>query len=197
MDISKLQHLISQNDRNAFDRFYHLFYEQVFRFAYYFVKDKDVCNEVVTNVFLAIWKARSKFAKVANVETYMYVITRNEATRLLRSNSNHLHVSLDEIPMQFEPVEGHSPDHGLLYGEIEVLLGKVISELPEKSRLAFLMSRQEGLATKDIAGILSISESTVRVQLKIATDKIVEKLKPHFHHLLLLLSVLSQFIENL
>lgn len=44
----------------------------------------------------------------------------------------------------------------------------------------FLLARQEGLKPKEIAERLSINESTVRVQMKIAIDKIVTSLKPHF-----------------
>jgi len=42
------------------------------------------------------------------------------------------------------------------------------------------MSRQEGLKSKEIAEILSINESTVRVQLKIALEKIITTIRPHF-----------------
>ena len=192
MEISKLQYLISQNDRNAFDRFYHLYYEQVFRFSYYIVKDKNACSEVVTNVFLAIWKSRNKFAEVSNIETYLYVVTKNEARRFLNNNKNYMQVSLDEIPMHVESTNNDSPDNSLLIEEIELLLGQVVSGLPEKCRLIFLMIRQEGLTPKEIAQILSINESTVRVQLKIAIDKIVEKLKPHLRTLLIFLFLFLQ-----
>lgn len=187
MEISELQYLISQNNRNAFDRFYHLYYEQVFRFAFYFLKDKDACSEVLTNVFLAIWKSRNKFVDVTNVETYLYVAIRNEANRYLKSNHRQLHISIDEVPMQFEASCLQSPENELLTEEVETILNRVVAELPEKSRLVFLMIRQEGLKPKEIAKILSISENTVRVQLKIATDKIIEKLKPYFPYLLALL----------
>lgn len=179
MDIPRLQYLISQGDRGAFDRFYHLYYEQVFRFAFYFLKNQNACSEVVTNVFLSIWKSRKKFVDVANVNTYMYVITKNEANKFLKNQTSHTHVSLEEIPIHFEPVNGHAPDDHIVNEEIDALLSRVIAELPEKCRLTFLMVRQENLTPKEIAKILSISESTVRVQLKNAIDKIVEKLKPY------------------
>ena len=44
------------------------------------------------------------------------------------------------------------------------LFNLAIDELPEKCRLIFLMIREEGLSTKEVAKILSIQESTVRVQ---------------------------------
>jgi len=192
MGNSRFQYLISRNDRNEFDHLYHLYYEQVFRFAFYFVKDKDACREVVTNVFLALWKSRGNLADVVNIETYLYVMTKNEATRFLKNNRDHKYVPLDEIPVQFESSGVHSPDNELLTGEIETLLGKVIAELPERCRVVFLMIRQEGLSVIDVAKILSINESTVRVQLKIAVDKIIEKLKPYFRNLLIFLLLLSQ-----
>ena len=63
---------------------------------------------------------------------------------------------------------------------MEKILNRVIDELPEKCRLIFLLARQEGLKPKEIAERLSIKESTVRVQMKIAVDKIVTNLKPYF-----------------
>ena len=73
-----------------------------------------------------------------------------------------------------------SPEEHLELKEMREMLDKAIDELPEKCRLVFLMSREEGLKTKEIAEILSVQESTVRVQMKIAIEKLVARLKPSF-----------------
>ena len=57
-----------------------------------------------------------------------------------------------------------SPEEHLELKEMREMLDKAIDELPEKCRLVFLMSREEGLKTKEIAEILSVQESTVRVR---------------------------------
>ena len=54
-----------------------------------------------------------------------------------------------------------SPEEHLELKEMREMLDKAIDELPEKCRLVFLMSREEGLKTKEIAEILSVQESTV------------------------------------
>lgn len=185
MKISELLYLISKNNREAFNRFYHLYYEQVFRFAFYILKEKTACSEVVADVFLSVWKSRNRLADISNIETYLYVATRNESARYAKNN-NRKHVHLDEVPMCFELSDQQSPESDLLTNEAEALLNQTIAGLPEKCRLIFLMSRQEGLKSKEIADILSISESTVRVQLKNAVDTIIEKLKPHFPNVLTL-----------
>ena len=68
---------------------------------------------------------------------------------------------------------------------MEQLLGKIIGELPEKCRLIFLMARQEQLKPKEIAERLCISENTVRVQMKIAIEKIIKQIKPYYPDLTL------------
>ncbi|MCD7915866.1 MAG: sigma-70 family RNA polymerase sigma factor [Tannerellaceae bacterium] len=60
------------------------------------------------------------------------------------------------------------------------ILKQAIHNLPEKCRIIFLMAREEGLKPKQIADILSIKESTVRVQMKIAIEKLVEEIKKHY-----------------
>lgn len=183
IDIHKLLQSLSENDRHAFNMLYEAYYEQVFRFAYYFLKDKEACREVVSDVFFSIWQSRKHLAEITQLEAYFYIVTKHEATRYLARNATRDTVSLDEIPIRLAGETGSSPEDQLLSQEMETLLTQAIEELPDKCRIIFLMARQEGLRSKEIAEILSLSESTVRVQMKIAIEKIVTRLRPHFPHL--------------
>lgn len=185
VDIESLLNLVSSDNRNSFNLFYNIYYEQVFRFAYYFVKNKEACREVVSDVFFSVWQARKKLSDIINIEAYLYVVTRNEANRYLKTIRTSNSVSLEEIPIHWEEQADESPEECLLNKEIETLLTQVINELPEKCRIIFLMARQEGMKSKEIAQVLSINESTVRVQMKIAIDKIIIAIKPHFPDLTL------------
>ncbi len=195
MDDKSLLKLISDNNRVSFDLFYNLYYEQVFRFAYSLLKDKDACREVVTDVFFSIWQSRKHLKDVNNIETYLYIIVRNEANRYLSKRNNSSYIPIDELSVQIKDHTGSSPEDMLLNEEIEKLLTQVINELPEKCRIIFLMAREEGLKPKQIAEILSITESTVRVQMKLAIEKIVNSIKPHFPNITfsLLISILFKF----
>lgn len=164
---------------------YEVYYDEVFRFAYYFLKDKEGCREVVSDVFFSVWQSRKRLKDITNLEAYFYIVTRNESMRYLNKRKEYDMLSLDDIPVQLEERDTSSPEERLIDCEIEALLTQVINELPEKCRLIFLMARQEGLKSKEIGEILSISESTVRVQMKIAVEKIIEKIRPHFPDLTL------------
>lgn len=176
-----LLRLVSSDTRGSFERFYHLYYAQVFRFAYYFLRDAEACREVVTDVFFAVWQSRRRLKEIANIETYLYIVVRNEVNRYRNKASDTLFLPLEELSSSGgEKSQADSPEETLLTKEIETLLARAIDELPEKCRQIFLMSREEGLKPKEIAEILTLNESTVRVQMKIAIEKITARLKPVF-----------------
>lgn len=185
MKVKELLDLVSNDERGSFDMFYHLYYEHVFRFAFYFLRDKEACREVVADVFFAVWQSRKRLKDIENIETYLYIIVRNESIRFLKRNDNLLLTSLEQIPIHLEQSIEISPEDKIYNKEIEQLLTKAINGLPEKCRTIFLMVREEELKPKEIAEILSIKESTVRVQMKIAIEKIVEAIKPYFPNITL------------
>ena len=165
-----------------------------FRFAYYCLGEKEACREVVTDVFFSVWQSRERLKDIDNIDTYLYISVRNESFRFQARNKDLNRVSLNELlPLMEEEDEG-SPEEHLELKEMREMLDKAIDELPEKCRLVFLMSREEGLKTKEIAEILSVQESTVRVQMKIAIEKLVARLKPSFPNISF--SLLLMFIFN-
>ena len=72
---------VSADDGDAFRFFYNLYYKDVFRYAYYFLGNKESCREVVSNIFFSIWKSRSSLTKVNNLESYLFIVSRNESLR--------------------------------------------------------------------------------------------------------------------
>ena len=72
----------------------------------------------------------------------------------------------------------------MIEAEVEELVRRLINDLPERCRTVFLLNRQEGL---------SLSESTVRVQIKIAVDRIVAGIRTHYPDLKLVSLLLFLF----
>ncbi|MBS4766854.1 RNA polymerase sigma-70 factor [Alistipes sp. kh20] len=183
---------VSENDDYAFRVFYDLYYRSVFRFTYYFLRNKEACGEVVSNVFVAVWKSRVSLRRISNIDAYLYVVARNESNRYLREcQAQRRCLSLEDIPISVldlnsPPHDGEAPDSRLLESEVEELVRRLINDLPERCRTVFLLNRQEGLSSREIARALSLSESTVRVQIKIAVDRIVTGIRKHYPDLKLI-----------
>ena len=155
-DIHSLLTMIQEENTLAFNMFYEMYYDQVFRYTYYFLKDTESCREVVADVFFAVWQSRKRLKDIENLEAYLFISVRNEVTRYNKKNGRQNRVSLDELPVQLEITEEE-----------------------------FLMARQEQLKPKEIAERLCISENTVRVQMKIAIEKIIKQIKPYYPDLTL------------
>lgn len=194
-DVGKIVDSLSGGSMSAFDEFYSLYYNQVFHFAFFFLKDEEGCKEIVSDVFFSVWQFRAKLKEINNIEKWMYVITKNKCLRYIENNKKKNHYSLDDLTesayLKFcEKEESVSSDHNLLDEEMERLLAEAISKLPKKCRTIFVMSRHEGLKTKEIAEILSLQEGTVRVQMKIAIEKITAAIKAHYPDIFLIVIAL-------
>ncbi len=170
---------VAADDRGAFDRFFHLYYDQVFRFAYYHVGEKEACKEVVSEVFYSIWKSKKRLADIESIDAYLFASVRNEALRWLSKNRRDGQVPIEEL-IGNEPEDGDSPLELLESEELRDVLSQAIDSLPERCRIIFLLAREEGLKPKEIAEMLSIKESTVRVQMKLAVDRLIAYLRPIF-----------------
>lgn len=183
---------LSGGNTKAFDAFYNLFYKQVFSYTYYLLKDTAECREVVSNIFFSVWTYRSSLPQVQSIDAYLYTIARNECKKHLSNRNRYDDISLDEAPMQLEIADQDTPEDQLLTEELEAVIADIISTLPEKCRVIFMMSRNEGLKNSEIAERLSLSESTVRVQIKLAIEKLTVRVKEVFPHLtfLFILSLL-------
>jgi RNA polymerase sigma-70 factor (ECF subfamily) len=64
----------------------------------------------------------------------------------------------------------------LEYGELKETVDRIVSDLPEKQREVFLLSRNEGLSHKEIAEKLNISVKTLEYHIHQSTRTIKEKL---------------------
>lgn len=191
-NIKNLLSSVSSDGRGAFERFYNLYYDQVFRFAYYCLGEKEACKEVVSDVFVSIWKSKARLKEIDNIDTYLYITVRNEALRHISRSNSVNKIQMDQL-YSFEPEEEATPEGMLESQEMRELFNLAIDELPEKCRLIFLMIREEGLSTKEVAKILSIQESTVRVQMKIAVEKLIKRLKSDFPDISFVFILISIF----
>ena len=191
-NIKNLLSSVSSDGRGAFERFYNLYYDQVFRFAYYCLGEKEACKEGVSDVFFSIWKSKARLKEIDNIDTYLYITVRNEALRHISRSNSVNKIQMDQL-YSFEPEEEATPEGMLESQEMRELFNLAIDELPEKCRLIFLMIREEGLSTKEVAKILSIQESTVRVQMKIAVEKLIKRLKSDFPDISFVFILISIF----
>jgi RNA polymerase sigma-70 factor (family 1) len=176
--IADLQQKIAlYEDMNAYRQLYELLNERLFWFIYSFVKSREAAEEIVSDVFIKLWKIRDELSSIRNLQVFLYVIARNYSLNYIIKEYKYPHVSLDEI--QLDVTTSINPEELYISTEMSGKINKAISELPAQCRLIFRMVREDGLKHKEVADILNLSKTTIRNQLVIAVRKIAQAMQPH------------------
>ncbi len=161
---------ISLDDHASFEYLFRTYYADIVRFSTRMVKSQPAAEELVQEVFVRIWENRKSWEIHGTIRSYLYGAARNRAMNYLRQNK--LNTSLDETD-HFSETHSHTTSADLLHAkDLEAAIMKAIALLPERSRLIFLMHREEGLTYPEIASALQISVNTVETQMARALRKL-------------------------
>src|SRR5262245_41841309 len=107
--IASLQHRIALcEDLKAYRQLYELLYERLFWFSFSFVKSREVAEEIVSDVFIKLWKIRNDLRTIENLTVFLYIIAKNCSLNYITKKYKYPQVSLDEI--QFEVVSTINPE---------------------------------------------------------------------------------------
>lgn len=144
-------------------------------FAMKYLKDYENSREVVQDVFLKLWENRDDIDTAKSLKSYLGTSVRNKCINYLRDHKkfNHDLLLLEDLSsdMLAEPADK------LVEADIRDRIAEAISELPEKCREIFLLSRNEHLKYQEIADQLDISVKTVEAQMSKALQHMRQRLK--------------------
>lgn len=167
--------LIAQGNQKKFRQLMEYTADELLHFAMGFLRNKEVAEEIVSDVYVKIWKNREDITKILNIKSYLFICVKNGCLSHLRKIRNDKIVLLDEYKdFQFLPVEG--PENDDIDQDVIKEIHKAIDSLPPKCKLAFTLAKINGLKHKEIAEVMSVSEKTVNNHLVSAVKKITEKL---------------------
>jgi RNA polymerase sigma-70 factor (family 1) len=171
-EIYELQRRIAiYEDETAFRELFFSFYGPLKKFAIGFVKLQEPAEEIVSDVFIEIWKRRKHLMEIEDLKVYMYICVRNESIRKLQQQRKNLTVSLDDFTYQFAS-NYIRPDEAMLNSELIQKIQAAINDLPPRCKLVYKLAKEDKLKYKDISAILQISIKTVDNHLATALKKI-------------------------
>ena len=166
---SSRRHIVKQTE--AFRELFSEFYNSLVLFAMGFVEQQDVAEDIVQEVFIAVWERDARYPTYNAFRSFLYNSVKN-------ASLNHLkHKNVEEKYLASLNLENEGDDIDLKMMEEELyrLLFKTIDELPDKCRNIFLL-HLEGKGNEEIALLLNLSILTVKTQKKRAMSYIRERL---------------------
>ncbi len=146
-------------DKKALDEIYNHFYPKLYAFAKGFLKVEDDIDDILQDVFIKLWTNREKIKNLETFNSYLFAITKNAIVSYFRQKSKNpkFESQVKELAMFGAVVQ----DKNLEYEDLKANLDILIGQLPEKRKIIFKLSREEGLSNIEIAEKLGISKKTV------------------------------------
>lgn len=156
---------ITQDDVMAFEEIYSRYSKGMFLYAMNIFKKKEVCEDIVQNVFVDFWSKR-KSATVTNVKAYLFQAVKFQVFNQMRnqkmSSEDLTRLNIIDVSVNVSQT--------LEFHELEDLIDNQVEKLPPRCQEIFVLSRYEHKSNKEIATELGISTQAVKNQISKALD---------------------------
>ncbi|PUZ22433.1 RNA polymerase sigma-70 factor, ECF subfamily [Chitinophaga costaii] len=156
--------LIKADDQTAYTELYDRYKEILHRYAYKWLQEREIVKDIIQDLFITLWTKRGTLTLPQNVAGYLYTSVRYAILRAIQEDKrkNNYALALQEYADKGISIT----DHQVREKQLQAIIEKEISALPEKMREVFELSRINHLTYAEIAQQLDLSEHTVRNHVK-------------------------------
>jgi RNA polymerase sigma-70 factor (family 1) len=166
--------LLREGDQRAFDEIYHRYARELLAKAYQKTGVREICEDILQDIFTNVWARREQLNIKGSLGAYLHGMLDNKVIDYYRKACTHLR-HIDQLAALLDQPE-LSPIEKMTWKEQESTLNTYISDLSEKMRNIFILSRYEQLSTEEISQRLRLSNQTVRNQISKALKILRTKL---------------------
>jgi RNA polymerase sigma-70 factor (ECF subfamily) len=149
----------SASFNTLFDRYWEMLYATVFSVC----SDREVCSEIVHDIFLNIWLKREKL-QIESFKAYILASARYHVYRHVKNVRKNSLEYREELEYSSR-VSMNDGELNIRYQDLEKSVERELAELPRRCKEIFTLSRREQLSNDEIATRLDISKRTVENQL--------------------------------
>jgi RNA polymerase sigma-70 factor (family 1) len=151
--------LLPLSDEEAFTEIYDRYWKILYSLAYSRLKDHFIAEETVQDVFMDIWKRKQTINILSDIKIYLATAVKY---RVINAQIRNKYINHDFLS---EKQADNTLTNHLDFTELQEQLSHYVNTLPERCRLVYKMSREEGLNNKLIALKMNISEKAVEHQV--------------------------------
>ena len=137
--------------------------DKLFRLALRITSNREEAEDIVQDTLIKLWNQREEWSAIRNMETYSMTVCRNLALDAISKSERH-NISLDETAHD-QPDTSRMQDEVLMRQQQMDRIRTIIQQLPEKQRTIILLRDIEEKSYQEIAEIMGINLSDVKVNL--------------------------------
>lgn len=171
---SELVHLLQQRGQHVFSYLYDNYSGALLSIIYNIVKDEELANDVLQEVFVKIWRQVESYdSSKGRLFTWMLNIARNASIDTVRSKSYQNNQKNQELSENVYSAAGSAQ---LQVDQIG--LRKLVHKLKEEYRVLIDLSYFQGFTQDEISKMLDIPLGTVKTRLRTALNQLRGIIQP-------------------
>ena len=151
-------------DKDEFKVVFDAHFDAVRNYVFYRCGDIETASDVAQDVFLKVWEKRHALNS-DHIKPLLFKMASDFFISDYRKNQCRINF---EQSLMFEPDSACTTDDEVSFNELVAEYAKALEEMPEKQRMVFLMSREEGMKYAEIADCLHVSVKAVEKHLSAA-----------------------------
>lgn len=156
---------LKKDDKKALTLIYNAYWKPLFLSSYNLLKNKELCEEIIQDVFIDLWNNREKIQIKISLNSYLYACTRYKVFAQFRKQKMIRVELYEDLEKRFQYA---TPETKIMHKELVDQIDAVVETLPKKCKNVYKLSRHEQLSHKEIAQKLSISTKTVENHISFA-----------------------------
>lgn len=174
-DEELVQFIIHNGNTSLFGILYDRYGQKVYQKCLGFAESRDAAEDLTQDVFVKLYLNLKSFRGEAKFSTWLYSFTYNHCVNYSKSI---LRRQRDNVELQEEALYVSTADEEVTDEEIFSLTVEKLQEalglIDPEDKIVLLMKYQDDKSIKDIAQLLELGESAVKMRLHRAKKKIVE-----------------------
>lgn len=150
--------------------------QKLYRFAFRLLGNEEDAKDIIQDALLKVWHQQERMAELQNLEAWCMRITRNLALDKIKSRKYRTSEDLeraDHVPVAYN----QDPHAAAEKQDVMRKVHAIIHALPEKYRTIIQLRDMDGYSYQEIADILEVEMSEVKINLHRARKAVREKLQ--------------------
>jgi RNA polymerase sigma-70 factor (ECF subfamily) len=165
---------IANGDRLAMQVLYARHHVRVYRFVLRLVRNEATAEDLISEVFLDVWRQAGRFEGRSAVTTWLLAIARFKALSALRGRKE---AELDDEMAEAVEDTSDDPEVAMQKKDTGEILRKCLTKLSAEQKEIIDLVYYHEKSVEEVAEIVGIPENTVKTRLFYARKKLAELLK--------------------
>jgi RNA polymerase sigma-70 factor, ECF subfamily len=165
---------IADGDRTAMHTLYARHNVRVYRFILRIVRDTTIAEDLVSQVFLDVWRTAKQFEGRSQVSTWLLSIARFKALTALRQRRFE---DIDQDEVREIADDSDTPETSLERATTSAILRACVAKLSPAHREIITLIYYHEKSVEEVGQIIGIPQSTVKTRMFYARKHLAELLR--------------------